>query len=267
MYCTQTTILLISSSFSCIESTILLMSNDELEIEDGLLMHTYYTLPKKCQKYWWKRYQLFSKYDDGVFLTSELWYSVTPEKTAQATAHIVKKLLPQCRNVLDICCGGGGNTIQFAKVFDSVGGVDINPTNVKCSKHNSNIYDVSEKTWFIVGDWMELSERTDWIPEIIENCKFDFVFCSPPWGGPNYKYEDAFDLNTMQPMNLRQLCQTMVRFAPNFGFFLPRNLNFDQIREITKELGHTKARVICMRQEQRPMAIFVIFGSSYSKEL
>lgn len=243
------------------------MSDDELEVSDELLMHTYHTLPKKCKKYWRKRYQLFSKYDEGVFLSSELWYSVTPEVTAEAIAQIVKNLIPECRNVLDICCGGGGNTIQFARYFESVGGIDINPTNVECSKNNCNVYGVNDNTWFAVGDWLELSKRSNWIPIALDDGKFDFVFSSPPWGGPNYKYDDTFDLYEMKPMNLRDLCASMVPLSRHFGFFLPRNLNFDQIREVTTEFGFEKTRVVCLRQDDHAMAILVIFGPSYKNKI
>ncbi len=41
------------------------------------------------RKYYMKRYQLFSRFDDGVLLESkESWYSVTPEKVAE---HIAQK--------------------------------------------------------------------------------------------------------------------------------------------------------------------------------
>ncbi|WPK22805.1 hypothetical protein PUMCH_000018 [Australozyma saopauloensis] len=243
------------------------MSDDEVILEPELLMHTLHTLPKQCKKYWNKRYKIFSKYDEGVFLSSELWYSVTPEITAEATALLVKKLIPDCKNVLDVCCGGGGNTIQFAKLFERVGGVDINPTNVKCSRHNCLIYGVSEKTWFIEGDWLELAKSPKWLPEDLTDGKFDFVFCSPPWGGPNYKHQLTFDLNVMQPFNLRELCNSMMPLAKNFGFFLPRNLDFDQLRQIGWELGFPKTRVVCLRQDSRPMAILAIFGPSFENDI
>ena len=142
------------------------MSDSEFEVaqEDELLMHTYASLPNKCKKYWRKRYLLFSKFDEGVYLTSELWYSVTPEVTARFTARLVKKLLPDCENVLDVCCGGGGNTIQFAKIFKNVGGVDVNANNIKCSQHNSAVYGVDANTWFVQGDWNKLLEDSRWSP-------------------------------------------------------------------------------------------------------
>ncbi|SGZ49310.1 CIC11C00000001975 [Sungouiella intermedia] len=246
------------------------MSDSEnIDPEDELLMHTYATLPTNCKKYWNKRYNIFSKFDDGVFLTSELWYSVTPESTAKSTARIVRKLLPDCENVLDVCCGGGGNTIQFARYFKSVGGVDINANNIKCTKHNCGIYGVEDNTWFYQGDWNVMSQSTDWIPEFIPNEKFDFIFCSPPWGGPKYKTRGAFDLYAMKPLELRSLCTSMMKFTDNYGLFLPRYLDLDQIREVTEELygSESKTRVVCLWQNGAPLGILAIFGPTFNVDI
>lgn len=243
------------------------MSDSEFDIaeEDELLMHTHASLPEKCKKFWKKRYLLFSKFDEGVYLTSELWYSVTPEATARFTAKLVKKLLPDCKNVLDICCGGGGNTIQFAEVFESVGGIDVSANNLVCSKHNSAIYGVEEKTWFVLGDWNQLSGSKDWVPLDLPDGKFDFVFCSPPWGGPDYKRLQIFDLHAMQPFGLRQICHSVRKFTDNFGLFLPRTLDLDQLREVTHELygDKCKTRVVYVWENGLLIGILAIFGHTY----
>jgi len=48
-------------------------------------------VPKKphLKKFWQKRYFLFSKFDRGVMIDDESWYSVTPEPMAK---HIAKKI-------------------------------------------------------------------------------------------------------------------------------------------------------------------------------
>jgi hypothetical protein len=61
------------------------------------------------KRYWRRRYQLWSKYDDGVLLDDEGWYSVSPEAVALHTA--IKFNGPI---VLDGFCGYGSNAIQFA---------------------------------------------------------------------------------------------------------------------------------------------------------
>jgi hypothetical protein len=33
--------------------------------------------------YWAQRYRIFSKYDEGVWLTDDAWFGVTPEPVAK----------------------------------------------------------------------------------------------------------------------------------------------------------------------------------------
>ena len=247
--------------------------SDEFEVEDEMLMHTYATLPRECKKFWNKRYQLYSKYDEGVYMTSELWYSVTPEDISKFVAQLVKRLLPKAKSILDVCCGGGGNTIQFAKVFDNVGGIDINGTNIVCTEHNANIYGVRDKIWTLQGDWNQLCNRTDWIPHNLENKKqhrtFDFVFISPPWGGPSYnKSTDGFDVYMMSPLLLPDICQLVKKFTKNFGVFLPRTTPIADIEAInTSVFGRNKCRVIYVYQRDICKAILALFGSKMTQQV
>ena len=66
-------------------------------------------------QYWAQRYRLFSKFDSGISLDPESWYSVTPERIAQHIAHRCR-----CDLVVDGFCGVGGNAIQFAFTCERV---------------------------------------------------------------------------------------------------------------------------------------------------
>ncbi|WAR24115.1 TGS1-like protein, partial [Mya arenaria] len=63
----------------------------------------------ELRKYWGQRYRLFSRFDEGIRLDREGWFSVTPEKIAE---HIADRC--RCDVILDAFCGAGGNSIQFA---------------------------------------------------------------------------------------------------------------------------------------------------------
>ena len=89
--------------------------------------YKYYT------KLWKHRYELFSKYDEGIIIESkESWYSVTPEKVAVDIASNILKYCNYDENmiILDGFCGVGGNTIQFAKLFKKVIAIDIDPQRI-----------------------------------------------------------------------------------------------------------------------------------------
>lgn len=40
-------------------------------------------LPEANAKYWHQRYNIFSKYDEGIWLTDDAWFGVTPEPIAK----------------------------------------------------------------------------------------------------------------------------------------------------------------------------------------
>lgn len=69
-------------------------------------------LPANICKYWCQRYILFSRFDDGIRMDEEGWFSVTPESIARH--HAVK-----CGGgiVVDCFTGVGGNAIQLAMRF------------------------------------------------------------------------------------------------------------------------------------------------------
>lgn len=72
----------------------------------------------------------------------------------------------------------------------------MNPTAILCAKHNAQIYGVLEKIEFIVGDFFELVNAKESI------LKADAVFLSPPWGGPAYRSDKIYNLDTMRPYSV-----------------------------------------------------------------
>ncbi|CAF4230010.1 unnamed protein product [Didymodactylos carnosus] len=137
-------------------------------------------------KYWLQRYRLFSKFDEGIVLDTEGWFSVTPEKIAR---HISKRC--QCDVIIDAFCGVGGNAIQFAFTCEKVIAIDIDQKKIECAKQNARIYGVEDRIEFIQGDFMKLAPTL----------KADVVFLSPPWGGPSYGLIELFDLEKNIELN------------------------------------------------------------------
>ncbi|EMG47202.1 TGS1 Trimethylguanosine synthase [Candida maltosa Xu316] len=249
--------------------------NNQHSYQGELLMHTYHTLSDGVRKFWNRRYKLFSKFDDGIYLSEELWYSVTPEAIAKYIANLFHKLLPDATSVLDLCCGGGGNTIHFAQLFDHVGAIDINPINLYCTKHNCGIYNVAEKIWPLEADWNEItallpdgSVNYSWIPESVRRDtddnttpQFDFIFSSPPWGGTDYS-RDVFDLEQMKPFPISQMLQQLKRYTDNVGLFLPKSSDLDQLAQATQEFFGEEAqcRVVRVNSSHRVVAILALIG-------
>ncbi|XP_038435256.1 trimethylguanosine synthase isoform X2 [Canis lupus familiaris] len=137
-------------------------------------------------KYWAQRYRLFSRFDDGIKLDREGWFSVTPEKIAEHIAGRVSQSF-KCDIVVDAFCGVGGNTIQFALTGKRVIAIDIDPVKIDLARNNAEVYGIADKIEFICGDFLLLASHL----------KADVVFLSPPWGGPDYATAETFDIRTM----------------------------------------------------------------------
>ncbi|CAL8278643.1 unnamed protein product [Lota lota] len=138
-------------------------------------------------KYWAQRYRLFSRFDEGIRLDHEGWFSVTPERIAHHIAVRVKDSFVDSHLVIDAFCGVGGNAIQFALSGKRVIGIDIDPSRLALARHNAEVYGVADRIDFLLGDFLQLAP----------GLRGDVVFLSPPWGGPDYLTAEVFDIRTM----------------------------------------------------------------------
>ncbi|KAI8990764.1 RNA cap guanine-N2 methyltransferase-domain-containing protein [Mycotypha africana] len=175
------------------------------------------TIPKDMIKYYSQRYTYFSKFDEGILMDKEGWFSVTPELIA---SHIAQRC--QSDVVVDAFCGCGGNSIQFAFTCERVIAIDIDPVKLHCARENAKIYGVADRIEFILGNFFELAP----------SLKADVVFLSPPWGGPAYMSEDVYDLKTMIPGDGLNVYQIASKITPNIAYFVPRNTNPEQLAQL-----------------------------------
>lgn len=170
-------------------------------------------------KYWIQRFHLFSKFNAGVKLDEEGWFSVTPEAIAKHQA-------TRCNTgvIVDGFAGVGGNAIQFALAGHYVIAIDNDPKKIEYACHNASIYGVADRIDFLLGDFFHVSS----------SLQADVVFLSPPWGGPEYLDVKVYDIQTMlQPTDGMSLFKVAQAIAPNIIIFLPRNVNVDQLAELS----------------------------------
>ncbi|KAI3947713.1 hypothetical protein MKX01_034378 [Papaver californicum] len=175
--------------------------------------------PADMMKYWCQRYSLFSRFDDGIKMDREGWFSVTPELLARHHAL-------RCGNgiIVDCFAGVGGNAIQLAKRSNHVIAIDIDPQKIAHAHHNAAIYGVQDKINFVVGDFFMLAPKL----------KADVVFMSPPWGGPDYAKSQTYDIRKMlQPHDGFLLFNAAREIAPRLVMFLPRNVDLNQLAELS----------------------------------
>ncbi|XP_057490123.1 uncharacterized protein LOC130776092 [Actinidia eriantha] len=179
----------------------------------------YEDLSPSISKYWRQRYRLFSRYDDGIRMDEESWFSVTPELIARHHAL-------RCGSgiIVDCFTGVGGNAIQFAQRSKHVIAIDIDPKKIDYARHNAAIYGVDDCIEFIRGDSFLLAPRL----------KADSVFLSPPWGGPDYAKVTTYDIKTMlKPHDGHVLFNVARRIASKVVMFLPKNVDLNQLAELS----------------------------------
>lgn len=171
------------------------------------------------EKYWLQRYLLFSRFDEGIKMDEEGWFSVTPQSIARH--HAVR-----CGGgiIVDGFTGVGGNAIQFARMCRHVIAVDIDPKKIEYAHHNAGIYEVDGGIDFVRGDFFILAPKL----------KADTVFLSPPWGGPGYNKVKKYNMKTMlKPHDGFFLFNIAREIAPKVVMFLPKNVDLNQLAEIS----------------------------------
>lgn len=186
------------------------------------------SVSRKMRKFYARRYQLFNKFDHGVLMDTESWYSVTPEAVARHIAHKCFSSLGSRPDltVLDAFCGSGGNTIQFARLFDRVISCDIDPIKLHCAQHNAySVYNLPRRNIdFIQQDFFSLHKT------MLSEIKLDMVFLSPPWGGVTYFHAREADISEfpLDCFRIVSYCVEQLR-CTNLVLFVPRNVNLEQV--------------------------------------
>ncbi|KAI9473303.1 Trimethylguanosine synthase [Coemansia sp. RSA 989] len=194
-------------------------------------------LPSDLQKYWRQRHNFFWKFDEGILIDEEGWYSVTPEVIAEDTAARIAQLYnpkqpadPSQMDygrlcVVDAFCGVGGNTIKFATWCEHVIAIDIDPVRLEMARHNARVYGVEDRIEFILGDFYELAPML----------KADVVFMSPPWGGPEYTSAPVFDLDCLPFHSAREWLDRARLISSNIVYFMPRNCDPRHLADLYPE--------------------------------
>jgi len=192
-------------------------TTSQQEIIHGAVVVTNLQQDSDIAKYWAQRYRLFSRFDEGIKMDKEGWFSVTPERIAE---HIAERC--RCDLLIDAFCGVGGNAIQFAFTCERVIAIDIDPMKIALARHNASVYGVEDRIEFITGDYMQL----------IPHLKADVVFLSPPWGGPSYTSAEVFDLRTMITLDGVRVFEETKTITENIAYFMPRNVNVEQLSSL-----------------------------------
>ncbi|PLW12559.1 hypothetical protein PCANC_18128 [Puccinia coronata f. sp. avenae] len=229
-------------------------------------------LPAGMTKYWAQRRRLFSKFDEGIKMDKESWYSVTPEAIAKQTAARAR-----CKVIVDGFCGAGGNAIQFAFTCDKVIAIDKDPNKIKLARSNAAVYGVAHKIEFICADFL------GWMAQLssAQIASIDVVFLSPPWGGMDYlkpsgpNVSDSghyYKLNQLEPIDGFELFKRARKVTERIIFYLPRHMDLKDLARLAHLLPpssdnphpHFAMEVEENWMNEKCKALTVYFGSLVS---
>ena len=164
-------------------------------------------------------------------------YSVTEQKSAGEIAKIIEKYVGKNAHVVDATSAVGGNTITFAKTFDSVTAIELNMTRFEYLKHNMEVLGLSDKINFLQGSSVDL------IPNVVGES--DAIFYDPPWGGTNYKETDKLRLE-LGGKPFVEVCNEASNYTKYIVCKLPVNFDLDDF--MSKSVCSLEEKITSLRK-------------------
>ena len=210
-------------------------------------------------KFWMQRYYYYRKFDEGIQMDRESWYSVTPEKIAKYTAKLIEG-----KSIIDGFYGSGGNVIQFSKYCSKVYAIDISSEKLSICKNNCKVYHCKDNIEFIHSDFLKMKNKI----------KADYIFLSPPWGGTEYKDSHVYSIKKFMYPDINEIVRVSLNVADNILFFLPRNLDLDELfnicSEIKNEMEENSGKKLffdikILESNKRIKSLLIIFGHDINK--
>ena len=134
----------------------------------------------------------------------ESWYSVTPEEISEYISSIIPDSSDS--SILDGFCGCGGNIISFSKHFKKVLANDLVESKINMTKNNSKIYECPDNIQYYNKDYFDLDFGDEQI---------DYIFLSPPWGGPEYKKDKIYSLKKWINPDIEKIIEKSLKISKN----------------------------------------------------
>jgi len=145
-------------------------------------------------------------------------YSITRPPDAKQISEIIKAETNDSV-ILDTTAGSGGNTLSFAKYFDTVISVESNFDRYCILKNNIHEY----------GFKNILTYYNDCL-NIIERKYSKIIFIDPPWGGKSYNKQDKINL-LLSGFKMYMIIRYIFMEFPDNTIFIkiPVNFDYDQL--------------------------------------
>lgn len=193
----------------------------------------------EMQKYWDRRYDLFSRWDHGISFDKEALFSIKPEAAA---CQIVARI--DAAQIIDPMCGVGGIVIAAARLGKATYASDLNPQAVKSAKGNADLYGVAEEISWDQGDALELA-----LTKGTGLRGTQALYLDPPWGGPDYYKKERFQLADFAP-DVTSLIESYLHQCGDVVLSAPNNFDLQEVKNITRNFvafpSYTWGKEICL---------------------
>ncbi|KAL0248132.1 hypothetical protein GEMRC1_003368 [Eukaryota sp. GEM-RC1] len=148
-------------------------------------------------KYWYQRFSLFSRFEEGVMTDRQGLFSACPEVVSH---HIAQKIRSVVNDGLIVDCTAsiGGNSLTFA-LGGPVIAIDIDDVKLLCLRNNAVVYDCDSNIDCILGDCCVV------VPTLRNT---EAIFIAPEWCGPSYSDFPVYKPSFFKP-NLIQIASMM----------------------------------------------------------
>jgi trimethylguanosine synthase len=110
---------------------------------------------------------------------------------------------------------------------------DTDKERISMALHNARVYNVREAVSFVHDDALNVMKKTIFKGECspFSSRKVDMIFLSPPWGGPEYRTAETFDLGSIlvSGVTLIHVLNIALKLCRNVALFLPRNTDLQSL--------------------------------------
>ena len=89
------------------------------------------------------------------------------------------------------------------------------------------------------------------------------MFLSPPWGGPEYRNEEMYDIQSMIPMDGVKIFNAAREITEDIAYYVPRNVDTDQMASLARPGGQVQLQKNILGG--RPQAITAYYGNLCDK--
>lgn len=177
-------------------------------------------------------------------------YSITTPDFAEHITFLILKYVPDCRHIIDMTAGLGGNTINFANKIAKVSSIELDTKRYEFLNNNLMVYNITNVTTYNMCCFK-------WCDEHV-NCEANVIFIDPPWGGKSYKYEQNICLS-LDEYKLHEIPNIICKKIPKISmivFKLPINYNITLFQDFNYKIHKLKKNVYTNVYTMQILCIF-----------